>query len=330
MAYSKLHSSIVNSSLWCEADNVRLLFITLLALCDKDGYVYGSRSGIERAANIAMPCEGPDIRNPWHVLMSPDLDSSDKMRAPENEGRRVEEVPGGFKLLNFSYYRGLRNEDDRREQNRVAQEKYRISHGKPPSAEISRDKPPSAHTETEADTDSKAKKRRVKSSSSAGFDSVWAEYPKRVGKVAAERHFNASVKSEDDLANLRLALRHYKASRRVLDGFVQDGSRWFLNWRDWVEDSPERASAFDTTNSDPRPLCANCGHGDEFHCDYTGQCEIVRDRSNQTDCECRSFERGKTSGYVIRISVMEILFDDSQLMLFDDMYDQAGTAEEEL
>lgn len=154
MAYSKLHSSIVNSSLWCEPDHIRLLFITLLAMCDKDGYVYGSRMGLERQAMIQW--DPQEDQNPWEALMSPDPDSSDKIRAPENEGRRIEEVAGGFRLLNFEYYRGLRNDDDRREQNRIAQARFKAKQkAKPQSATVSHGKPPKAHTEAEADTDAK-------------------------------------------------------------------------------------------------------------------------------------------------------------------------------
>jgi hypothetical protein len=146
----------VNSSLWNERDDVRLLFITLLAVCDREGYVYGSRQGLERLANITY---SEDESDPWHVLMSPDPDSSDRLRNPENEGRRIEEVPGGFRLLNFGYYRGLRNDDDRREQNRRAQEKRRgkpksagVSQGQPASAGVSQDKPISeAEAEAEAE-----------------------------------------------------------------------------------------------------------------------------------------------------------------------------------
>lgn len=132
MSYSKLHSSLVNSSLWTEPDDVRILFITLLAMCDRQGYVYGSRPGIERSANI-----DPDS-DAWTVLMSPDSNSSDRLRNPEHEGRRIEEVPGGFKLLNFEYYRGLRNDDERREQTRLAQERHRRKHR---SARVSQSKP---------------------------------------------------------------------------------------------------------------------------------------------------------------------------------------------
>lgn len=157
MAYSKLHSSLVNSSLWTEPDNVRILFITLLALCDREGYVYGSKPGLERLANIEA---GEDAQfDPWEVLLSPDPHSSDRLRNPENEGRRIEEVSGGFRLLNFPYYRGLRNDDDRREQNRTAQARFKAK------AKISQDKPRSAKkshgnpiSEAEADAETEAKK----------------------------------------------------------------------------------------------------------------------------------------------------------------------------
>lgn len=158
MSFSKLHSSIVNSSLWCEPDHVRILFITLLAMADKDGCVYGSRGGLERLAMLdSKACKEVD---PWVVLMSPDKDSSDKIRAPENEGRRIEEISGGFRLLNFEYYRGIRNDDDRREQNRRAQAKFRekqVSLGKPRKASVSRCKPQKAQTEADTDTDTDTK-----------------------------------------------------------------------------------------------------------------------------------------------------------------------------
>lgn len=139
MAYSKLHSSIVNSSLWTEPDSVRILFVTLLAICDRDGVVYGSKPGIDRIANI----DPDDSEEAWTCLLSPDKNSSDKIRAPQHEGRRIEEVSGGFRLLNFEYYRGLRNDDDRREQNRTAQARFKakVSQGKPQSSSVSRGNP---------------------------------------------------------------------------------------------------------------------------------------------------------------------------------------------
>lgn len=161
MAYSKLHSSIVNSSLWTEPDSVRILFITLLAMCDRDGVIYGTKLGLTRLANI----DRNDADHAWESLMSEDAESSDKMRAPENEGRRIGEVPGGFRLLNFEYYRGLRNDDDRREQNRQSQARFKaksakVSQDKPASSKIIRANPISeAEAEAEAEAEKKGKKK---------------------------------------------------------------------------------------------------------------------------------------------------------------------------
>jgi hypothetical protein len=120
--FAKLYSSLTESSLWCERDDVRILFVTMLALADKNGCVKGSRGGLMRAANIAY---NPDQPDPFDVLMAPDNDSSDLARNPERQGRRIEEIPGGFRLINFCYYRNLRSPEKRRAQLREAQAKFR-------------------------------------------------------------------------------------------------------------------------------------------------------------------------------------------------------------
>jgi len=147
--YSKLFSSLVHSSLWSEPDHIRLLFITLLAIADRDGIVYGSRSGLMRAAMIDL--DAADEIDPWVRLMGPDNDSSDLMRNPENEGRRIEEIPGGFRIINYTYYKSLRDSEDRKVQNREAQKRHRekVSPDKPVSAIVSHRKPIESKIETE-------------------------------------------------------------------------------------------------------------------------------------------------------------------------------------
>lgn len=67
------------------------------------------------------------------------------------------------------------------------------------------------------------------------FEDVWSLYPSRVGKKAALRHFNTTVKNEKDLDNIHLALENYKNSERVKKGIIQNGSTWFNNWNDWID-----------------------------------------------------------------------------------------------
>jgi len=67
------------------------------------------------------------------------------------------------------------------------------------------------------------------------FKELWSKYPKRVGNKEAQRHFSISVKTEKDITDIRLALNNYLKSERVQKGFIQNGSTWFNNWRDWID-----------------------------------------------------------------------------------------------
>lgn len=80
------------------------------------------------------------------------------------------------------------------------------------------------------------------------FESVWSLYPSKVGKKQAKRHFEATVKTDDDLTALQTALKNYKESKRVRAGYVQNGGTWFNNWQDWVE-SPDKEVADDVPES---------------------------------------------------------------------------------
>lgn len=67
------------------------------------------------------------------------------------------------------------------------------------------------------------------------FEEIWNEYPRKLGKREALKHFCASVKSPKDLRDIHRALDHYKASVDVQKGFIQHAKTWFNNWRDWVD-----------------------------------------------------------------------------------------------
>lgn len=97
--FNKLFSSIVTSTIWQEPDHTRLAWITLLAIADKHGEVAGSIPGLANIANI--PVES--FRKAIEVLMSPDPDS----RTELYEGRRIEKIDGGFRLLNHGKYRAI-------------------------------------------------------------------------------------------------------------------------------------------------------------------------------------------------------------------------------
>jgi hypothetical protein len=147
--YAKLFTSIYQGTLRGNSHGL-LVFTNLLAHCDKAGVADIHPRAI--AEEVGLTVE--QVRAALDVLESPD----DESRSPEEQGRRIvridEHRAWGWRVVNYVKYRSIRNEEDRREQNRESQERYRNRH-KPPSAAVSRRKPQSAHTEAEAEVEAK-------------------------------------------------------------------------------------------------------------------------------------------------------------------------------
>jgi len=117
--FTKLFNSILDSTIWQEPNETRLLWITMLAMSDARGEVQASIPGLARRAGITIPeCEAG-----LSTLMSPDKFS----RSKEHEGRRVEVIDGGWALLNHGKYRALLSADERREYNRKKQAEHRLN-----------------------------------------------------------------------------------------------------------------------------------------------------------------------------------------------------------
>lgn len=119
MAYTKLFNSILTSTIWTEDDRTRIVWITLLALADKNGEVQASVPGLARVAGV--PVE--DCRSAIIKFLSPDPDS----RTKDDEGRRIEEIDGGWSLLNHAKYRDLASKEDSIRKNAERQARYRDS-----------------------------------------------------------------------------------------------------------------------------------------------------------------------------------------------------------
>jgi hypothetical protein len=88
-----LDAEILSSSVWSEAAHVRLVWITLLILCDTEGYVGAAMPGIARAAGVSLP----EAEDAMARLQQPDPHS----RTKACEGRRLEIADRGFRVLNF-------------------------------------------------------------------------------------------------------------------------------------------------------------------------------------------------------------------------------------
>ncbi len=103
MAFTKLFSSITESTIWVEDDQTRILWICMLAMADKHGRVWGSIPGLANRARISVDATRAAIQK----FLGPDADS----RTPDNDGRRIEQIDGGWRLLNYEKYRDVRDEE---------------------------------------------------------------------------------------------------------------------------------------------------------------------------------------------------------------------------
>ena len=115
--YTKLFNSILASTIWREDLETRVVFITMLAMADKNGIVEGSVPGLADFARVSVT----GTRAAIEKLSAPDLDS----RSPEYEGRRIVPIEGGWRLVNHAKYRAKMGADERREYLRLKQAERR-------------------------------------------------------------------------------------------------------------------------------------------------------------------------------------------------------------
>ncbi len=95
--FALLWSKILDSSVWALDDPYRLVWITLLALKDSEGVVKASVPGLANRARVPLKkCE-----EALEKFLAPDPYS----QSPDEEGRRLKVVSGGWQLINHEEYR---------------------------------------------------------------------------------------------------------------------------------------------------------------------------------------------------------------------------------
>lgn len=116
--YVKLFSGILTSTLWVKESNAtKLVWITMLALKNRDHVVEASIPGLAKWAGVTdEECEDAIER-----LMSEDKYS----RTKANNGKRIQEVEGGWLVLNGAFYKQKMSFEERREYKAGKQAEYR-------------------------------------------------------------------------------------------------------------------------------------------------------------------------------------------------------------
>jgi len=109
--YNKIFTKILDSSIWMESITTRIVWVTLLASMDEDGFC-----SLPSVANVAHRArvDLADAATAIACLECPDENSSD----PDNEGRRLERVPGGWIVRNAQKYRHIVTRENAKDRNR--------------------------------------------------------------------------------------------------------------------------------------------------------------------------------------------------------------------
>lgn len=110
--FTKLVPEIVQSSVWMESSDVRIVWIYILAMKDENGFIRGDAERFAHFARVPIEAAQEAIRK----FTSPDSKSA----TPDDDGRRLLEMPGGFVVVNHGKYRC-----DRREYMRDYMKEYR-------------------------------------------------------------------------------------------------------------------------------------------------------------------------------------------------------------
>lgn len=226
--YTKLFSSILASTIWREDDKVRIVWITLLAMADKNGVAEGSIPGIADLARVSID----DCERALDALQKPDKYS----RTSEHGGRRISPVDGGFRILNHGKYREKMSADERREYNRQKQREWRA--GQKMSNGVNDNEgllPLSAHTDSEASPKAEASLKQTperkddESEYSTGFNAFWKSYPKKKKKDEAFRAWK-NRKCEKMLFEIMEGLELAKQCEE----WRKEGGRFISNPATWL------------------------------------------------------------------------------------------------
>ncbi len=152
--YNKLFSKIVDSSIWLEPTPTRIVWLMFIAVMNEDGFVqFASVANVAHRARI----DDEEAEQAIKILESPDPNSADD----ENDGRRIEKVPGGWMILNAHKYRDLVTREMVREQTRIRVARKRakdkgVTLCNDPVTQRNAKVTPS-YTDTDTDTDTKKK-----------------------------------------------------------------------------------------------------------------------------------------------------------------------------
>src|SRR3990167_6479319 len=196
MSYVKLDCNILDSTLWVENSDTRIVFITMLAMSDSEGICLSTAPGIARRSNISIT----SVRKAINTLESPDPDS----RSLNDHGKRIERIDGGYRIINYLSYRNKDHTAAARQRKRREALRKQAEH----VTDVTRDV-------TEADTKAEAEAYTNKINKEA-----WNEFVQHRKDIKQPLSSIATSKNRNFLAQ-----QDFEDQQRIVDETIRN------NWR---------------------------------------------------------------------------------------------------
>lgn len=220
----------------------KIVWITMMALSDRHGYVGASIPGLATAAGVPIDKVVAALK----TFSEPDPYS----RSKEFGGRRIEEADRGWTILNYERFRDMRDEEARREYERVRKRNARQRKSVPDTMGTSGDNTGQSHDVPECP----AVSAHAEASAEAKTDPLPEKAPrKRAAAVMAEKPDDVSAEVWDSWMVVRKS-KNAKVTTVVMAGMKREADRagWTLeaavrecaerNWQafkaDWVANKP--------------------------------------------------------------------------------------------
>jgi len=253
--YCKLFSDIVESSIWDEPPPTCKVWVTLLALCDSDGYVRGSPGWLAGKARVTV--------EQCNVALALFADPDPRSRTPDHEGRRIEMLADGWLVLNYLAFRERLSDSPRAISTRERVKRHRQKHNEryvtlcnAASVTLGASASASAVSVTSEDIPEVAQGgvggcgrstpvERVLSKNpkpySADFESAWTAFGKYGAKPKAAAYWR-KLTAEDRTA-ITAAIPAYLAcveagrAKKQFEGWINPENRlWEMDWAAALEE----------------------------------------------------------------------------------------------
>jgi hypothetical protein len=195
----------------------------MLAMADRKGRVWASIPGLANRSRVSVESAQKAINK----FLGPDPFS----RTPDHEGRRIEVIDGGWRLLNYQKYRDVRDEESVKESkrryisNRRASEKQQLTQNVE-NVEQCRTLSIQAEAEAEADNIHTHASRSVSANEDQVL-SVYNAYPKKVAKPNALRAIKKALQKVPFATLLALTQEYAQLVANKERQYIPHPASWF-------------------------------------------------------------------------------------------------------